>query len=352
MSTPENRRVVWDSNMTTQDLKQIEPNEALDLYLNDKRRECVQSTIDSHERRLQYFIDWFTAETDYDHLRELDGLDLRRWRVWRFDDDHSDAYIKTVQDTVRVFLRFAGDIEAVPTGLANKVHSPEGGDQRSNEIDGERAREVLEYLDRYEYATVDHVVWQLLWYGMLRLGAVHSIDIDDIDTDDGYIQLEHRPGTDTRLKNQDDANRTVSIRPSTSRIIEDYIDHSRHDVTDDHDRDPLLTTENGRAHRNTIRTCVYAWSRPCKVGRDCPHGEDPDSCEAAQRRNDAHRCNSSESTHAIRRGSISWHLREETPKTVVGDRADVTPEVIDEHYSTLSQREKADVRRDQLPDDL
>jgi hypothetical protein len=68
--------------------------------------------------------------------------------------------------------------------------------------------------------------------------------------------------------------------------------------------------------------------------------------------NDASKCPSSESSHAIRRGSISWALREETAKPVVSDRADVSPEIIDQNYSTLSDREKADVRASQLPDEL
>lgn len=339
--------------MTTQDdLKQIKPDDAYDMYIDDKEKTAAPSTVKSHEDRLRYFVDWVEEDTDYTYLRDLDGLDLRRWKIWRFDDDHSDAYIKGVQDTVRVFLRFCRDIEAVKETLPAKCPSPVGSKQRGNEIDADFANDVLEHLDRYQYATRDHVGWLLMWYGILRLGSVHSIDVDDVDLEDGYVELEHRPQTGTRLKNQYEADRVISIRSKTTEIIGDYIANNRIDAVGEEGREPLLTTEHGRPHRNTIRKAVYSWSRPCKVGRGCPHDRDPDECEAAQRRIDSYKCPSSESTHAIRRGSISWHLRQETPKTVISDRADVSPDILDEHYSTLTKREKADAREGYLPDDL
>jgi hypothetical protein len=45
-------------------------------------------------------------------------------------------------------------------------------------------------------------------------------------------------------------------------------------------------------------------------------------------------------------------LCRETGKQVVLDRADVEPDTIDEHYNTLSESEKAEVRRSELPDEL
>jgi len=336
-------------------MNELDASEALELYLDDKRKTAAESTIRSHSDRLSHFVDWFESETDYTHLHELDGLDLRKWRVWRFDQhEHSDAYIKAVQDSLRVFLRFCRDVEAVDSQLPEKVKSPEGGQQRSAEIPAERATEILEHLDRYQYASLNHTLVHLLWYGILRVGGAHSLDLDDLefgdDTED-QLRLRHRPETETTLKNGYDSERKIAIRPGTRAIIEDYVDHQRIDVTDDHDREPLFTTSEGRASRNTLRNRVYWLTRPC-IMRECPHDKDPDTCDAARRKNWACQCPSTESTHAIRRGSISWHLREETGKQTVSDRADVSPETLERHYSTLSESEKAEVRRSKLPDGL
>ncbi|WP_157224613.1 tyrosine-type recombinase/integrase [Natronococcus occultus] len=328
----------------------ITPSEALELYLEEKGQECSPATIRSHRSRLSHFIDWFQQETDYTHVHELGGLDIRRFRSWRFTD-HSNDTIATQLDTLRVFCKFLRNIDAIEPTLPEKVESPNRGGQRSNEITAERAKNILTHLDRYQYASLQHTLTHLLWWSMCRVGAVHSIDLDDLDLEDGYITLEHRPETGTSLKNQGESERTISINRETCQILRDYIDQTRPEVTDDYDREPLLASKYGRYHRNTLRNHVYAVTRPCLV-RNCPHEEDPETCEAAQTNNDACKCDSSESTHAIRRGSISWHLREETGKQTVSDRADVSPSVIDEHYSTLSDTEKADVRREQLPDSL
>jgi len=337
------------------EMNDIEPDTALELYLDDKSKTAAESTIRSHTDRLNWFVDWFDTGTNYTHLHELDGLDLRKWRVWRFDDhEHSDAYIKAVQDSLRVFLRFCRDVGAVDGQLPEKVKSPEGGQQRSAEIPAERATEILSHLDRFQYASLNHTLVHLLWYGILRVGGAHSLDLDDLEFgDDGedQIRLRHRPESETTLKNQYDSERKIAVRPATREIIQDYVANNRIDVTDDHGRDALFITNEGHASRNTLRNRVYWLTRPC-IMPECPHDKDPDECDAARRKNWACQCPSTESTHAIRRGSISWHLREETGKQTVSDRADVSPETLERHYSTLTQSEKAEVRRSKLPGEL
>ncbi|UPV73205.1 site-specific integrase [Halorussus limi] len=342
-------------------LERITAEQALELYLQDREQDgAAPSTVASHRRRLRHFVRWFDEETDYNALAELNGMDIRRWKLWRFDekangDDFSQNTVKTHLDTLRVFVRWAEQVDAVADGLAEKVKSPNRTDgQRDNEIDDDRAKEILSHLDRYRYASLEHALFHTLWYGVIRIGAARSIDLADVDLEDGYITLSHSPAEQTPLKNGPDSERTISIRPKTCELLRDYIEENRVDATDEYGREPLFTVGGrgeGRPHVNTLRNRIYALTRPCERG-DCPHDRRPESCEAAQSRNDASKCPSSESSHAVRRGSITWHLRTETPKPVVSDRADVSPEVIDSNYNELSEREKADVRASQLPDDL
>ena len=39
------------------DLEPIEPERAVELYLEDKARECQQATVRSHRSRLGFFVD-------------------------------------------------------------------------------------------------------------------------------------------------------------------------------------------------------------------------------------------------------------------------------------------------------
>jgi len=62
----------------------------------------------------------------------------------------------------------------------------------------------------------------------------------------------------------------------------------------------------------------------------------------------AGKCPSSVSLHAFRRGSITRHLNSDVPETAVGDRANVSQDVLEQHYDQRSEREKMEQRRQYL----
>lgn len=71
------------------------------------------------------------------------------------------------------------------------------------------------------------------------------------------------------------------------------------------------------------------------------------NCEARPR-NHSSKCPDSLNPHAIRRGSITHSLNNDMPDKVVSDRANVSPEVIEQYYDRRSEREKMEQRRDYL----
>jgi len=145
-------------------------------------------------------------------------------------------------------------------------------------------------------------VWAILSETGIRQSTLHAFDLDDYDAEERYLAAVNREETGTRLKNGYDGEREVSISKDAAQAIDGYLEANRNPVTDEHGREPLLTTRNGRLQKSTIRQYVYAWSRPCAIGKDCPVGEDPDTCEAAQTNNAAYDCPESVSPHPIRRG--------------------------------------------------
>lgn len=118
-------------------------------------------------------------------------------------------------------------------------------------------------------------------------------------------------------------------------------------MTDDHGRRPLLATSQGRAAVSTLRKYCYQFTRPCIYGKECPHDRDPESCEATETER-AHSCPSSVSPYAFRRGSITHYLNSDMPETAVSDRANVSQEVLDQHYDQRSKRDKMQQRRKYL----
>lgn len=179
----------------------------------------------------------------------------------------------------------------------------------------------------------------MLWQTGCRIGAAHSLDVSDFETEEQALAIRHRPDYGTPLKNKQSGERICALSEEVCDVLEDYISVTRDEVTDDHGREPLFTTKYGRMHRSKIREMVYAVTRPCTYGQDCPHGRHPDSCEAATY-TQASKCPSSVSPHDIRRGSITHLLRNEVPKQIVADRVNSSPETLEKHYSQLTEKEK------------
>ena len=318
------------------DLTPIAPETALESYLQDRQNELSPNTLRSHRSRLTPFIE-----------------------VWRFDktddgESYSPVTIKTQLDTVRVFARWLASIDAVPTDLPDKIRSPNIGEQnqRSDMLAIDRAKAIIEYFDRYEYAGMTHTLIAIMWETGCRIGGAHSLDIADChlnpDTTDPYLEFRHRP-PETTLKNGVDGERLVSISDSLATTISDYITEHRREVSDDAVRKPLFTSVHGRYHKNTLRNYVYSLTRPCVVSNECPHGRDISACDAAHDQNDACKCPSSKSPHTIRRSSITYLLREGTPVQMVSDRANVEVRVLEDHYDERTELEKLNVRREHLP---
>jgi integrase len=329
-------------NTDEDDLEPIEPGTAQELFLDHKATDCTDSTVQNHRYRLNPFVRW-CGEEEIDNLNDLTGRDLQRYRLWRKEDgDLNKLSLRMQMSTLRVFLKWAGSIEAVPQNLYDKVMVPRVRPeerQRDETLDADDAQEILEYLSKYEYASKEHAVMALLWQTGIRVGAAHSLDVDDVFLDENYVQLIHRPDEETTLKNGKSGQRPVALTSDVSEVLADYIRTHRRDVTDDYGREPLFTTAYGRMHGNTIRRLTYRVTAPCYRGVDCP------DCEG-----DESKCPEAVSPHAIRRGSITHFLTSDVPVDVVSDRMNVSRKVLDQHYDKRSEEVKMEQRRGYLDD--
>ena len=330
--------------MTTDkdDLEPIEPGTAQELFLDHKATDCTDSTVRNHRYRLNPFVRW-CGEKGIDNLNDLTGRDLQRYRLWRKEDgDLSKLTLRMQMSTLRVLLKWAGSIEAVPQNLYDKVMVPRVRPeerQRDETLDAEDAQEILEYLSKYEYASKEHAVMALLWQTGIRVGSAHSLDVDDVFLDENYVQLIHRPDEGTTLKNGKSGQRPVALTPDVAEVLAEYIRTHRRDVTDEHGREPLFTTAHGRMHGNTIRRLTYRVTAPCYRDVSCP------DCEGGESK-----CPEAVSPHAIRRGSITHFLTSDVPVDVVSDRMNVSRKVLDEHYDKRSEEVKMEQRRGYLDD--
>lgn len=324
------------------------PAEAVEWYLSHRTPELSEKSLQNHGYRLDRFLE-FCEDADLTDLSDLTGRHLHQYRVYRSERVKPVTLSGELQ-TLRVFLEFCASIDAVQDGMRERVQIPKIGaeDETKDELlENDRAEWIIDHLDRFRYASREHVIMSVLWHTGIRLGSLRAIDLGDIDLDVGWFQIRHRPDSGTPLKNGEPAQRMIAIGPEYRKMLEAYIEHNRIAVTDDHGREPLLTTSHGRMSEGTIREIVYTVTQPCEFGGDCPHDNDPLDCvfrDHSQRSG----CPSSRSPHGIRRGSITHHLRTGVPLEVVSDRMDASNEVLEQHYDKRTEFERMERRREFL----
>ncbi|MFB6083860.1 MAG: tyrosine-type recombinase/integrase [Halorientalis sp.] len=341
----------------TDQLEPIDPHDAVELYLQKRQDEVADTTYRSQKSRLKKFAQW-CDRNDIADLNDLTGRTIHEYTIHLrnyFEDgghDNSDGKpspmtMQTRLSTLRVFLRFCEDIDAIREGLADKVTLPDvtrDDRRRDVHLHAEDAEHLLEQLNDYRYGRKEHVMFLLAWRTACRLGTLRALDVDDLDAENNRLSVVHRPATDTPLKNKKRGERVIALRDGVVSAIERYIDLHRTPVTDKHGRDPLFTTPNGRPVKDTLRGWLYKAQLPCYHSNDCPHGTNQQECDLWT---DGNRkdCPSTVRPHDIRRGAVTKFLGDDVPETAVSDRADMSKQVLDEHYDKRSPEQKSEQRR-------
>jgi len=327
-----------------QPLESIAPQTAVDHYLRHREDDASDRTIQAHRYRLKLFVRWCDL-TDLTDLNDLTGRRLYEYRIWRKEDGQlKPISLRTQLSTLRAFVRFCETIGAVHPDTYEEILLPplEPSDEvREELLDPDRAAEIRAYLERFDYASRRHIIFELFWATSIRMGTLHSLDVDDFDPDAQTLSIRHRPDQGTALKNRERAERLLSLPERSCASLTDWIEHRRPDVHDEYDRRPLVATRHGRASQANIRHLMYHITRPCYYAQHC-------ACDQTYSYDYASKCTHSRSPHCLRKGSLTNLLKRDVPKEVVSDRADVSVSILDKHYNKMSEEEKMEQRRQYL----
>jgi len=333
----------------------VSVDDVVEFYLDTNPWDGQPNTVKAYRNRLRHFQEFCTGH----NIAELgnvrpDTLDEFQNYLREVSSLGATSSIKGCLAALRKFLKYCEHRGVFDHGFHKLVLLPtvskhEGQDERW--LARESAKEILAHLETYKPFTKEHVVWAILAETGIRQSTLYAFDLDDYDAEERYLTAVNRVETGTRLKNGYDAERELSISTNAALAIDGYIQENRNAVTDDHGREPLMTTRNGRLQKSTIRQYVYAWTRPCATGQDCPVGEDPDTCDAAQTNNGAYECPESLSPHPVRRGYIT-HLRANGVPTedVISKRCDANPDTIERWYDMSTESDRREARREYVED--
>lgn len=325
----------------------LSPTEGVERFLKHRKPNVATSTYHNNKTTLEQFLAW-CREREIENLNDLNGRTIADWVDHRREEVKPISLQKSLS-ALRMALEYWADIDAVEPGLRERVHAPEvpdGAEARDVVVEGDKARRILEYLDRYEHATRDHVVLSVWWRSGIRLGALRGIDLGDFHPDEHAVELVHRPES-TPLKNGPAGERWVWLGEELYELVEEYIEIHRIDARDDGGREPLLTTHHGRASESTLRDTSYRWTQPCRWA-ECPHDREPATCEAYGKPNTPSKCPSATSPHSWRRGAITDHLSRGVSAEVVSGRMNVSIDILYRHYDARKPDEKMAVRRREI----
>ena len=309
-------------------------NEALDAYFAERSTELSESSLRNHHYQLKQFRLWARGAGEINSIADLDPIDLSRFRRARSSDLNSNTMYNQLC-VLRLFLRFAHRMGWCEEQLPESIVLPSrAGRARDSSIDPDRVKSILDELERYEYASLDHVILSLLWTCSLRIGGARAIDIEDLHLDEGWVRLAHRPETGTPLKNKTESEREVNLHGWVCDVLRAWVDDRRPNCTDDYGREPLLTVGGARLSRTSVRRHVYLLTDCGGVMGDCACSDRSSQCDA------------SVSPHDIRRSSISAWLDNGIEPALLSQRVDTSPDTMARHYDVRSATQKRELRRD------
>jgi len=332
----------------------MSPRDARDRYLDHRRTDASESSVKSWHYRLKHFVEW-AEENGLDDVRDLDGWTIDEYETHRRSAGISAVTLNAEMQTLTNWLEYLARIEVVDADLPERVHVPkvpDGEDTNDELLEQSEAYALIQSFRETpsRFGIDKHAVFELLWFTGCRLGAARSLDLRDYDSDEHYVEFRHRPELDTPLKNDSDGERAVGLPPSVCDVLDEYIEEYRIDSHDDHGRQPLFTTVQGRPAENTLRVWCYLATQPC-LHEACPHGMDRDTCDFVHVHH-ASKCPSSVSPHRVRTGSITWQRDMGLPAEIVAERVDATLEVIESYYDKATARQRLEKRRRPYISDL
>lgn len=341
------------------DLEPLTPREGIDQFLERKSGSVAPNTLDQHDTKLRYLFEYLRDELGLENLNELTPRDAEAYMQWRRDeslDRDEPLKLKTLKDDMHLykqFLEYMVQLRAVSVDVYEIIEIPvldEGDGVERETLDADRAGDILSYLDRFEFASTEHIVHLLLMKTGRRPCDLHALDVDDFDDSGGEptLRFVHRPETGTELKAGVAHEAAVTLSERVGEIVRAYVDHNRPDVTDGAGREPLLATVHGRISKSTIREYAYKWTRPCQIGADCPHGRAIEDCEAARSTKDASKCPDSRSPRTIRSGYITSKLNAGASYEAVGHRVGATTDVLKKHYDHPDEDDERERYRDEI----
>lgn len=323
--------------------------EAVDLFIRRKRPDWRGKTEETYRTNLGDFED-YARGAGIDSLENLTRWGVGAYTDWLLDQDYARATVASRQKHARTWLKFLEGQGLVETGLHLAIEVIRLDDDEASsekQLEPKRAQNLISfYRESTKWrGTRRHALLEVFWHVGGRLSCVRALDLGDYDASRGVLKFRNRPETGTRLKRGADHERNAALSPAPKSVLDLFVARERLEVRDEHGREPLFASQQGRPTPDTIRFWLYEATQPCMAG-ECPHGRRRPNCDWVPR-NQSSKCPSTRAPHHARRGSITWQRNLGFSRDVVAERAATTPDVIRRYYDKPDFDDELERRRHQ-----
>lgn len=329
-----------------------EPNEwalddAVERWIQKRETDSTDRTIRGYRNRLKQWLKW-CEKHDVTTVGDLDSWLLDEYQLDLNSEGYAPTTIKGRLNTVRLFLEYLVVLEMVDESLPESIDIPnltKQEEQSEERLEPDHAEQALSYFrdSREHYATPMHTFLEVAWHTGARVAALRGLDLPDFHADEQALEFRHRPASDTPLKNKHEGERWVGLSDEVCAVLRFYLARERYDRHDEHGREPLFATRQGRPSFTTLQAWSYLATQPC-LWMSCPHSKRRETCTWTERSHSS-KCPSSRSPHTIRTGSITWQLNIGVPIELVSERVNASIAVIKQYYDQASAEEEFEQRR-------
>jgi len=316
----------------------LQVSDAVDRFINRKKVNWKGETARTYRKSLDTF-ETYLKQSSFDTSEES-VADLQRWILgdyqdWLVADDYARATVQSKQKQARRWVKWLESQGFVEMGLHLAIEPLELSDQEQTSSKILEPAQINGYLAYYRNSpkwrgTRQHAILEVIAHVGARRSGIRALDVEDWDSENRKLAFLNRSERGTRLKGGDSHQRIVVLSEVPAQVVDEYLEKYRMVKNDQHGREPLFSSRQGRPTKSTITNWMYAATQPC-IMQKCPHSKERHSCKWTKQTK-ASQCPSSSSPHPIRRGSITWQLNIGRKIEDVAARAATTPGVIRRYY--------------------
>lgn len=186
--------------------------ECISKYLAElQRRGASPHTLRNYGSDLEQFAAYFEPPgAQAPNLEEIDLALLREWLASLYDQELSVVSIRRKLAAIRAMFQFLLEEGLIPANVAKRLRTPKMKQRLPEVMSAEKTNNLLDAVEAKER---DLAILELLYGCGVRVGELVSINLDNIDLNEGWL----------RVRGKGNKERQIPIPERARAAVEQYL---------------------------------------------------------------------------------------------------------------------------------